>query len=377
MARVASIKLQRPALADIAARLVDWFSGAARDLPWRQTLDPYAVWVSEVMLQQTQVRTVIPYWARWMQRLPTVAHLASASSDDVLKLWEGLGYYRRARHLHAAAQAIVARPGARLPEDVDGWLALPGIGRYTAGAIASIAFNQPAPILDGNVARVLARVTALPGNPKQGSVAKALWAGAASLVDAAHGLSVPPRLAHAPCVRLSGPCSALNQALMELGALVCTPAQPACMDCPIRTLCRAHAMGRPTAFPGSTPRPQAVHRAMAAIVWRDAGRWLVRQRPSNDVNGGLWEFPSLPCEPGEDPKDVVARWLNVEAGVLHPAGTIRHAITRHRMVQHFFRLEGRPSRSRPPTKSRWMATDELDALAWTAAHRKALAITRT
>lgn len=376
MARVPIRKPHPPKAPDIVPRLVAWFSTAARDLPWRHTLDPYAVWVSEVMLQQTQVRTVIPYWNRWMHLLPTVADLASAPTPDVLKLWEGLGYYRRARHLQAAAQVIMGAPGARLPGDAEGWLALPGVGRYTAGAIASIAFNQPAPILDGNVARVLSRVLALPGNPKDRDVAHSLWATATSLVQAARGLSVPESLIHAPHVRLSGACSALNQSLMELGALVCTPSKPSCVACPIRDLCRAHALGRPTAFPGAVPRPAAVSRILAAVLWRDGGRWLVRQRAEDDVNGDLWEFPSLACGPGEDPRAVMARWLNVEADALVPAGVIRHAITRHRIAQHLFRLEGRPLRSRPPHLAQWKTTYELDDLPWTAAHRKALSMAR-
>lgn len=374
MARVPSRKPRSPAPADIASRLVEWFLTVARDLPWRHTLDPYAVWVSEVMLQQTQVRTVIPYWNRWMHRLPTVADLASAPTPDVLKLWEGLGYYRRARHLQAAAQVIMGNPGERLPGDAEGWLALPGVGRYTAGAIASIAFNQPAPILDGNVARVLSRVLALPGNPKDREVAHSLWAAATALVQAARELSVPASLNHAPRVRLSGSYSALNQSLMELGALVCTPSKPSCVACPIRDLCRAYALGRPTAFPGAKPRPAAVRRTLAAVLWRDGGRWLVRQRAEDDVNANLWEFPSLACGPDEDPRAAMARWLNVESEVLAPVGVIRHSITRHRIVQHLFRLEGRPLRSRPPQPAQWKKTDELDDLPWTAAHRKAFSM---
>ncbi|MEI6341758.1 MAG: A/G-specific adenine glycosylase [Verrucomicrobiota bacterium] len=376
MARIARRNKVELQPSDVASRLVSWFATSARDLPWRHTLDPYAIWVSEAMLQQTQVRTVIPYWTRWMQRLPTVQDLANAHLDEVLKLWEGLGYYRRARHLHSAARRVMAVQGGRLPVHSDDWLALPGIGRYTAGAIASIAFNEPAPILDGNVARVVSRLMTMAGSPKDRSTSAVLWSQAKLIVEAAQALPTPAPLPHAPLVQLSGPCSAVNQSLMELGALVCTPANPSCSSCPLREPCRAHAMGRTADFPSVSTRPATTRRTRVAVLWHRSGRWLVRQRPGDDVNGGLWEFPGLECGPGDDPKSVLARWLGVEPSQLALAGTIRHAITRHRISQHFFRLEGPASRPATPADAEWKTVQEIEALAWTAAHRRALALAR-
>ena len=212
--------------------LLDWFATAARDLPWRRTTNAYAVWVSEIMLQQTQVKTVWPFWERWMRELPTVAALAAARPERVLKLWEGLGYYTRARNLQRAAQLIVARPGGEFPTQFDEMLALPGIGRYTAGAIGSIAFNQPAPILDGNVMRVLTRLFALTGNPREKETNARLWQLAEQLVRAAAAVDFKSQISNLK-FPLAGPCSALNQALMELGALVCTPRSPQCPRCPL------------------------------------------------------------------------------------------------------------------------------------------------
>ena len=208
----------------IVKDLIPWYLKNARDLPWRRTADPYAIWVSEIMLQQTQVTTVLPYWERWMQSLPTLDSLATARLQKVYKLWEGLGYYRRARDLQRAAQLIVQKHRGRFPERFEDVLALPGVGRYTAGAICSIAFNQPTPILDGNVMRVLARWFGLEGNPRQQPTNGTLWHIAGDLVREAGGRA-----------------SAFNQSLMELGALCCTARQPTCALCPLASRCAARA----------------------------------------------------------------------------------------------------------------------------------------
>src|SRR6266496_4578583 len=220
------------AIRRLVSVLLDWFTRHARELPWRRTLDPYAIWVSEIMLQQTQVKTVVPYWTRWMSELPTVKALAAAGPDRVLKLWEGLGYYTRARNLQKAAQRIVEFHRGKFPENFDDILALPGVGRYTAGAIASIAFHQPRPILDGNVMRVLTRIFGIAADPREKKTNAQLWQITEELVHYAS------HVAHHEF-----PCSRLNQSLMELGALICTPRSPRCERCPVNRLCVARHRG--------------------------------------------------------------------------------------------------------------------------------------
>src|SRR5438105_1972274 len=214
----------------IVRELLRWFGEHARDLPWRRTRDPYAIWVSEIMLQQTQVKTVLPYWDRWMRALPTIETLAKARPRTIHKLWEGLGYYTRVRNMQKAARLICDAHGGKFPETFEEILALPGIGRYTAGAICSIGFNQPTPILDGNVVRVLSRVFGINGNSREKLTNKRLWRIAGELVQQAAELkgNLPRFRVHA-----TRRCSHFNQSLMELGALVCRPKEPQCLLCPI------------------------------------------------------------------------------------------------------------------------------------------------
>jgi A/G-specific adenine glycosylase len=234
-------------LIDLVQSLLIWFAQHARDLPWRKTIDPYAIWISEVMLQQTQVTTVIPYWRRWMEHLPTIEALAGAKLERVLKLWEGLGYYTRARHIREAAKIIVRQHDGHFPSQFDDVLALPGIGRYTAGAICSIAFNQPTPILDGNVTRVLSRIFGIRGKVWDKTVQERLWNHAQSLVSLA-GLKIAD---------LARPCARLNEALMELGAIICTPRNPRCGSCPVRKLCSASQNDWIDRIPNLGSRPAA------------------------------------------------------------------------------------------------------------------------
>ena len=256
--------------------LLDWFSANARDLPWRRTRDPYAIWVSEIMLQQTQVKTVIPFWNRWLRELPTIKSAAKAPSAKIHKLWEGLGYYTRVRNLQKAAQAIVEKHGGKFPENFNDVLALPGIGRYTAGAICSIAFNQPTPILDGNVIRVLTRIFSNAENPKEKKTNARLWQLAEELVQ-----------------NSKSHCSNLNQSLMELGALICTPRNPQCLICPVKKLCVAFKENRVEELPNLGKRQAATARTFFAFVIERNGKFLVRQRPIGIVNAHLWEFPNF------------------------------------------------------------------------------------
>jgi A/G-specific adenine glycosylase len=415
--------------------LLDWFSQNARDLPWRRTHDPYAIWVSEIMLQQTQVKTAMPYWNRWMRELPTIEAAAKASPAKIHKLWEGLGYYTRVRNLQKAAKQIVecrmrsaesGNSGCQFPENYDDILALPGIGRYTAGAICSIAFNQPTPILDGNVIRVLTRIFGIGGNPKERKTNARLWKLAEELVcQAANSRTRTRRKEEDDC------CSHLNQSLMELGALVCMPRNPQCRICPVKNLCVAIQDNRVEELPNLGKRETATARRFAAFVVERNGRFLVRQRPAGVMNAHLWEFPNvevaagiLPAvEPGFQPggksagnfKPVkVSR--NIPGGKMPPStagetpaatllayaaknlgleirsakhlATVKHSITRYRITLDAFRVSSGGTISTSPhsekTKSGtretrpsekagvWKTPAQMQSLAFTSAYRKVL-----
>jgi len=350
-------------------KLLKWFAGQARDLPWRRTRDPYAVWVSEIMLQQTQVKTVLPYWERWMRALPNIAALAKARPERLRKLWEGLGYYRRVRNLQRAAQIIMVEHGNRFPRDFEGVLALPGVGRYTAGAICSIAYNQPKAVLDGNVIRVLARCYGIAGNPRERRVNARLWQLAAGLVlraaetDARRGAAGHAALG----------CGQLNQALMELGALVCTPRRPRCGTCPIAKYCIACRQGRIEKLPGLGRRIRAMPRRFVAFVAQKGGRYLVRQRPGGVVNAQLWEFPNVEVAPDDaDLEGAAQRVLGVRPGRLEALGTIKHSITRYRISLEVYRLARRAAGTIPAGKGRWLGEGRLKRLAFTSAHKRIL-----
>ena len=292
MSPAAALTLPLPAHIDALRHdLLTWYHKAARALPWRATKDPYGIWVSEIMCQQTQVATVKDYWTRWMTQFPTIHALAQATEEEVMALWAGLGYYRRARFLHRAAQEVVASYQGVLPQSAAGLLTLPGIGRYTAGAIASIAYDEAAPLVDGNVERVFARLFAIAGDPKERQNQKTFWALASALVD-----PVAP--------------GDFNQALMELGATVCTPKSPACLICPVRTRCQAFALGRQAEFPAIVKRkkPKLVSLASLWITSTAAdgqAHYLLRRRHEEGLWGGLWEAPS--SEPVAGKKEEGAR----------------------------------------------------------------------
>ncbi len=340
----------------IATLLVKWFRANARDLPWRKTSDPYAIWVSEVMLQQTQVKTVMPYWTRWMTQLPSVRALARASEERVLKLWEGLGYYRRARNLQRAAQMIVKEHNGIFPRTFEAVLALPGIGRYTAGAICSIAFNQPHPVLDGNVVRVLTRLFGISGNAKERRTNERLWRLASDLVTAA--------------AREKAGCSHLNQSLMELGAVICLPQAPKCEACPVRKRCVALATRRVHRLPNLPARAKTTERRFLAFIVNDRDRFLVRQRPDGLVNERLWEFPNVEVTngAGRRPQTIAERILGMQLVRAEKIGTIRHSITRYRIAVDVLRCTAR----RKTSAGHWLTLDEIDARALTSAHRKIL-----
>lgn len=347
----------------VAAALLDWYAIAARDLPWRRTRDPYAIWVSEIMLQQTQVAAVAPYWERWMEAFPAVQALASAPAEKVLKLWEGLGYYARARNLHRAAQLLVQTQEGRLPVDLEGWLALPGIGRYTAGAICSIAFNQPAPILDGNVTRVLCRILGIRTDPRAKETNQFLWKLAAQLVETAPKHKAPVSLQ----------CGYLNQSLMELGALICTPRQPQCGQCPVQRFCVACQSGLIEIIPPPKIRTKTVHKMLACWIIEHNGRVLACQRPGNGVNAHLWEFPSVECCSASMAKAlaVAEKTLGFRPEYGHMLGLIRHSITHHRIVMRVFHGSvSQPQMLNDPSMV-WLTMAQVRGYPFAAAHRKA------
>jgi A/G-specific adenine glycosylase len=315
---------------NIVKDLLVWYGEEGRDLPWRKTRDPYRVWVSEIMLQQTRVETVVPYYERWMARFPSVKQLAKASREDILRLWEGMGYYRRAHNLHTGAQVVMEQHGGRLPEEAAELKRLPGIGRYTAAAIAAIAFNADTLALDGNLRRVIARLIDLDVEPRtpEGERAIRQW-----------GSEQLPR----------GQASAFNQALMDLGAIVCTPRGPACERCPLSVHCMAFERNVQDQRPVRSERrkiPQ--YQAAAGVICRK-GKVLIARRPEGKLLGGLWEFPGGKQEQGESLEACLVRELreemDIEVRVGIPLGIFPHAYTHFRISVHAFACtlpEGEP-----------------------------------
>jgi A/G-specific adenine glycosylase len=369
---------------DIVQRLLEWFARNARPLPWRRTRDPYAIWVSEIMLQQTQVKTVLPYWERWMRALPNLTALAKAKPQTLHKLWEGLGYYTRVRNLQRAARLIVEQHDGRFPRDFAALLALPGIGRYTAGAVCSIAFDQPHPILDGNVIRVLTRLCGIAGDPRERKTNARLWQLAQELVlEAAKTGARKSPSPHASRITRHAPhpCSQFNQSLMELGALICTPRQPRCGVCPLAKDCVAYRQGRVHELPRPSQRVRATPRRFVAFVAQKRGLLLVRQRPAGGVNAYLWEFPNLELSPDDpDLRPAAYRALGVRPRTLEPLATIKHSITRYRITLEAYQVTGRAAARIPAdTAGCWLARSQLTQLAFTSAHKqilRRLAITR-
>jgi A/G-specific adenine glycosylase len=359
-ATVAAMKPRARPLDRMRTRLLAWYAAGHRDLPWRRTRDAYRVWVSEIMLQQTRVETVVPYYERFLARFPDLATLARAPLDDVLAAWSGLGYYRRARHLHTAAATIVREHGGRFPRALDDARELPGIGRSTAGAIVSIAYDERAPILDGNVRRVLARLFLVRDAATRAAESR-LWELSSELVDGDEP-------------------GELNQALMELGATTCLPfAGARCESCPLRADCAAYAEGRATVERLPEPPRSAAPRAQTwavAIAERD-GRWLVRRRGERGLMHGLYEFPTCELADGDAPEPrrraALARWLEQELGVEARIGaermTHRHAIS-NRVVTE--RVHEATVAAAGAGRARWLDADAIRALAITTATRRIL-----
>ncbi len=347
-------------------RLLAWFDQNAAELPWRGLRDPYRIWLSEIMLQQTQIETVVPYYKRFLQKYPSIQDLATAPLDDVLKLWEGLGYYSRARNLHKTARIVSDELGGQFPQSADELMRLPGIGAYTAGAIASIAYNQPTPVLDGNVIRVFARCIDLDEDVTQTTVKNRLWALATDWV---------------PDQRPGD----YNQALMELGQTICRPRNPACADCPVRSGCAAYEQGTQHERPVKKKKAPTPHYDVAAgIIHDDQGRLLIAQRPADGLLGGLWEFPGGKQESGETMAECLKRELREELAIeVEVAGLfvrVKHAFTHFRITLHAHTC--RYAGATPPYTEpqlleaqaiAWVTLDEIDAYSFGKADRMVIA----
>lgn len=338
-------------------RLLAWFAKHKRDLPWRKQISPYRIWISEVMLQQTNVRMATPYFERFLEAFPTVETLAAADEAQVLRLWEGLGYYRRARGLHAAAKQIVTEHGSEFPRDVATLQSLPGIGRYTAGAIVSMAHNLPAPILETNTVRLFARLLAYREDPTKAPAQKLLWQMAEQVL---------PR---------SNPAQ-FNQALMELGSLVCVPANPRCTDCPVSVHCTAFQLGVQTEIPKPAVKQKFTDLREAAVVVAKNGHVLVRQCGANERWAGLWDFPRFEIT-AEGPlfvRDELLAKVREQTGIhAEPGGlltTIKHGVTRYRITLDCYAAKFKSGRINAANSVRWVRRGELPELPLSATGRK-------
>lgn len=335
---------------DLREGLHGWYHAHKRSLPWRQSPSPYRVWVSEIMLQQTQVATVIPYFERFMARFPSVHELAAAPEDEVLGLWAGLGYYRRCRHLHQAAKEVVEGHGGVLPKEVKALQSLSGVGRYTAGAIASIAHGIPASVLDGNVARVLSRLVALEEASDSSAGQRALWRLADDLLCAQDP-------------------SAHNQAMMELGALVCTPKDPRCETCPLSRFCAAYASDSALSYPKKRPKkaPKKVF-AVAGLALDQGGRVLMARRPESGLLGGLWELPGGEIEPDDTRPARLRRWFDERTGLKAKVGErlacVEHIFTHRRLTLEVYRIASTQGVTRAHwySEARWVDASSISTL---------------
>jgi A/G-specific adenine glycosylase len=340
--------------AALSQALLDWYGESGRDLPWRRTRDAYAIWISEIMLQQTQVKTVLPYYDRWMQQFPTIDILAATDLQTVLKAWEGLGYYARARNLHRAAQTIVAEFNGQFPAVYDLAIQLPGIGRTTAGGILSAAFNHPLPIMDGNVKRVLARLIGLEVPPSK--ALNQLWEISAELVPADRGRD-------------------FNQAFMDLGATVCTPQNPACLNCPWQLACAAYRQGRQAELPITERKAPLPHKTIAVVViWNDRGEILINQRPETGLLGGLWEFPSVEVAKGRSTPNALKTQIPPTFGVNFHLQTallqVEHTYTHFKATFQVYRGELVSESIDATVAKKWEAVDRLSDYPFPKSHWK-------
>ncbi len=342
---------------DLRQRLIHWYRWHKRDLPWRKTRDPYKIWVSEIMLQQTQVTSVIPYYQRFLTTFPTVASLAKAPLKKILKLWEGAGYYARARNLHKAAQMVMKELDGKIPSDPDLLRTLPGIGRSTAGAIASLAFGRRAPILDGNVRRVLCRLFGIQEDPRRPAVEHQLWKLSEACLPDRH-------IDH------------FNQALMDLGATVCTPSKPSCLLCPVRELCQAFRFGIQEKIPVRMQRLPLPHYQVAVAVVLRGDKLLIGQRPMRGLLGGLWGLPEIRTEIDGSMSREVSRTFQNQTGLkLQAVKTLEpviHTFTHLRMTFYPVLYRYQAGQLKEDQPWRWADRSSLSYLPISVATRKIL-----
>ena len=350
-----------PASSKLSSLILKWFDKNKRKLPWRINKDPYAIWISEIMLQQTQVDTVIPFYTRWMQSFPDINTLAHASPDAVLKHWEGLGYYSRARNLHKAARILLQNHKGIFPDDFQTVLSLPGIGRYTSGAILSIAFDQKHPVLDGNVIRVFARLFMINDPVNSPKIQKTLWEKAEELL---------------PSKRTGD----YNQSLMELGALLCTPKNPQCPLCPLQKICLAEKEDKQALLPLKTNRTKIEKIRTVIALLRKNNKIFIQKRKAEGFLGGLWEFPGGKIEKQETAEAALQREIKEELGISiaisHPYPALRHAYTRFQVTLFPFdckQLSGRIKLT-SATEHKWVRPEELSSFAFPAANKKLIEI---
>jgi A/G-specific adenine glycosylase len=344
-------------LQTLRRRLRTWYAKHARDLPWRKTGDAYAIWISEIMLQQTTVAAVVPFFERFMSRFPTITKLAAAEEDEVLRYWEGLGYYSRARNIHKTARVVTTALGGRLPADVSSLRTLPGIGRYTAGAIVSFAFDKPAPIVEANTLRLYCRLLGYDGDPRSSAGQKVLWDFAERILPR----SEPGRF---------------NQAVMELGSQACTPKEPVCEQCPLMSVCVAFANGTQAELPLPKKRPTLTDVTEATVAVHKNGRYLLYRRGENERWAGLWDFPRYELN-GESGSALVANLeskIQESTGISSVLGTqlveFRHGVTRYRIRLLCYSAEYCEGRLKRGGGLKWVCSGEFCAYPLSVTGRK-------
>jgi A/G-specific adenine glycosylase len=354
-----------PRLRRLRTALLRWYRANGRDLPWRRDRDPYRIWISEAMLQQTTVAAVKPYFERFLSQLPTVVDLANAKEEQILRLWEGLGYYSRARNLHKAAQVIVREHGGQFSVDVETLMSLPGVGRYTAGAVASFAFDTRAPIVEANTLRLDSRLLGYEGDPRSKAGQQLLWSFAETILPKEN-------------------CGEFNHALMDLGAMVCRPADPDCPHCPLKTCCLAFAEGKQSSIPQKAKRPEITDVIDATVVVWSGDRVLIRRRSANERWAGMWDFPRLTLDVSSDVSDFLldrtarrdlTTWLQEHAGLevadWERLTELKHGVTRYRIRLVCFQAEAPPRSPTPPgDEFQWAKVSALAEMPFSMTGRK-------